>query len=176
MDTAIIEQTTVAEEAVTQVLRWRFQQLCRAGFEPEDAAVLATNTPATNRWRRLPSMESGRTGAAAVWTGKRLLVWGGRMALAGEDVTPPHGLAYDPRANRWSPLPPRRLCWDASIPPQSGRGTPCSSGAAQPATGDPSPTEPSSGQQLRKSLCTEPMPNAQDDRPRPSRFRPEFGE
>lgn len=61
--------------------------------------------PATNRWRRLPSMESGRTGAAAVWTGKRLLVWGGRMALAGEDVTPPHGLAYDPRANRWSPLP-----------------------------------------------------------------------
>lgn len=43
MDTAIIEQTTVAE-AVTQVLRWRFQQLCRAGFEPEDATVLATNT------------------------------------------------------------------------------------------------------------------------------------
>ena len=43
MDTAIIEQTTVAE-AVTQVLRWRFQQLCRAGFEPEDATVFATNT------------------------------------------------------------------------------------------------------------------------------------
>ena len=49
-------------------------------------------------------MESGRTGATAVWTGKRLLVWGGRMALAGEDVIPPHGLAYDP-ANRWSQLP-----------------------------------------------------------------------
>jgi hypothetical protein len=59
---------------------------------------------ATNRWRRLPSMESGRTGAAAVWTGKRLLVWGGRM-VAGADVIPPHGLAYDPKTNRWSPLP-----------------------------------------------------------------------
>ncbi len=41
MDTAIIEQTTVAE-AVTQILRW-LQQLCRAGFEPEDATVLAIN-------------------------------------------------------------------------------------------------------------------------------------
>lgn len=41
MDTAIIEQTTVAEEAVTQLLRWRYRQLCRAGFEPEDATVLA---------------------------------------------------------------------------------------------------------------------------------------
>ncbi len=61
--------------------------------------------PTTNRWRRLRSMGSGRTGATAVWTGKRLLVWGGRIALAGEDVIPPHGLAYDPGTNRWSPLP-----------------------------------------------------------------------
>ena len=61
--------------------------------------------PATNRWRRLPPMESGRAGAAAVWTGKRLLLWGGGTGRAGSLVAPPHGLAYDPQTNAWSPLP-----------------------------------------------------------------------
>ena len=58
----------------------------------------------TNRWRPLPKAESnGRTGAAAVWTGRRLLVWGWKGAR-GE--IPAHGFAYDPKTNRWSPLPP----------------------------------------------------------------------
>ncbi len=62
--------------------------------------------PASNRWRRLPPMESPRFGAATVWTGKELLVWGGsKTADGGAPVIPPHGIAYDPRANRWSPLP-----------------------------------------------------------------------
>jgi hypothetical protein len=60
---------------------------------------------ATNRWRPLPPMESGRLRAAAVWTGKRLLLWGGGTGGAGSLVIPPHGLAYDPRTDRWSPLP-----------------------------------------------------------------------
>jgi N-acetylneuraminic acid mutarotase len=51
-------------------------------------------------------MESGRDRAAMVWTGSRLLVWGGaQTAGAGTPVIPPHGLTYDPRANAWSPLP-----------------------------------------------------------------------
>jgi N-acetylneuraminic acid mutarotase len=54
--------------------------------------------PATNRWRRLPSMGVGRTGHTAVWTGDQLLVWGARTA-------PPYGLAYDPATNQWSELP-----------------------------------------------------------------------
>ena len=49
-------------------------------------------------------MESGRIGAAAVWTGSRLLLWGGTTSPGGT-VVPRHGLAYDPRTNRWSPLP-----------------------------------------------------------------------
>jgi hypothetical protein len=62
--------------------------------------------PATNRWRRLPPMESPRFGAAAVWSGKQLLIWGGsQTAGGGEPVIPPHGLAYDPKTNRWSTLP-----------------------------------------------------------------------
>jgi hypothetical protein len=36
--------------------------------------------------------------ATAFWTGERLLVWGGSEAS--------RGLAYDPREDRWSVLPP----------------------------------------------------------------------
>ncbi|MGB2954109.1 MAG: GerMN domain-containing protein [Gaiellaceae bacterium] len=75
-----------------------------AGAEQLPAVGLAYN-PTANRWRQLPPMESGRFSAAAVWTGKRLLVWGGGTGRAGSLVIPPHGLAYDPKANRWSPLP-----------------------------------------------------------------------
>jgi hypothetical protein len=34
-----------------------------------------------------------------------LLLWGGETGRPGGFVTPPHGLAYDPSADRWSPLP-----------------------------------------------------------------------
>ncbi|TMK57225.1 MAG: hypothetical protein E6G60_17190, partial [Actinobacteria bacterium] len=62
--------------------------------------------PAANRWRSLPPMESGRVASAAVWTGNQLLLWGGsQTADAGPPVIPPHGLAYDPPATRWSALP-----------------------------------------------------------------------
>jgi len=49
--------------------------------------------PATNRWRTLASLPSGRLGAPAVWTGKRVLLWGGL-----------NGLAYAPRSDRWSTI------------------------------------------------------------------------
>jgi len=61
--------------------------------------------PATNRWRRLPSMGQGRVGQVAVWTGRQLLVWGGETSRAGVRVAPPRGVAYDPAHNRWSALP-----------------------------------------------------------------------
>jgi hypothetical protein len=60
---------------------------------------------ATNTWRRLAAMDSGRTRAAVAWTGRLLLLWGGETGHPGAFVTPPHGLAYDPRADRWLPLP-----------------------------------------------------------------------
>lgn len=61
--------------------------------------------PGTNSWRKLAPMESGRAHAAAVWNGKRLLLWGGETGRLGAFVIPPHGLAYDPQTDRWSPLP-----------------------------------------------------------------------
>jgi N-acetylneuraminic acid mutarotase len=68
-------------------------------------------SPTTGRWRALPPMESGRFGAAAAWTGKELLVWGGQSSGPGSTrvTVPAHGLAYDPTANRWSSLPPAPL-------------------------------------------------------------------
>jgi hypothetical protein len=62
--------------------------------------------PSTNRWRHLPAMgDTGRTEHTATWTGRQLLVWGGRTLRAGSWTTPRHGVAYDPGSNRWSALP-----------------------------------------------------------------------
>jgi N-acetylneuraminic acid mutarotase len=62
--------------------------------------------PTTNRWRRLARLPSRRSEATMVWTRKRLLLWGGsETAGGGAPVIPPHGLAYDPQADRWSALP-----------------------------------------------------------------------
>jgi len=76
---------------------WR---LARVGF---------AYRPTTNRWRQLAPMDSGRASFAAVWTGTRLLVWGGTTIPGGGvrkvvPQSPPRGLAYDPAANRWSAL------------------------------------------------------------------------
>jgi hypothetical protein len=78
-----------------------------AGKPAPLARVGFAYNPATNGWRPLPPMEAGRAGAADVWTGTRLLVWGGRANPLGDakPLIPPHGLAYDPRSNSWSPLP-----------------------------------------------------------------------
>jgi hypothetical protein len=73
-----------------------------AGARSQDALAYS---PATNRWRRLASMEPGHAGASAVWTGKRLLVWGGTQYDPKGDVPAPHGVSYDPKTDRWSSLP-----------------------------------------------------------------------
>jgi hypothetical protein len=62
-------------------------------------------SPAANTWRSLARMDSGRRQAAAVWNGKRLLIWGGETGPLHSGFIPPHGLAYDPTTDRWSPLP-----------------------------------------------------------------------
>lgn len=42
--------------------------------------------------------------AAAAWTGSRLVVWGGELGRKALVVSRT-GSAFDPVANRWSPLP-----------------------------------------------------------------------
>ena len=76
----------------------------RPGADQPPAAGLAFN-PATNTWRKLPPMAYPRTGFAAVWTGRQLLVWGGLTGPYTAPVLPPHGEAYDPATNQWTALP-----------------------------------------------------------------------
>jgi hypothetical protein len=72
-------------------------QLARVGFAYD---------PATDRWRRLAPMRSGRIGGVAVWTGKRLLLWGGQVGpLGAKTVATGSGLAYDPVRDAWEELP-----------------------------------------------------------------------
>lgn len=49
---------------------------------------------------------AGRTGAASVWTGTELLVWGGLTLDGRENRWLADGAALDPVSNRWRPLPP----------------------------------------------------------------------
>jgi hypothetical protein len=83
---------------------WDGAELLVVGGDTAPARGFAYS-PASNTWRALAPADSGRKGAAAVWTGKRLLLWGGETRSAGRFLIPPHGLAYDPKADRWSPLP-----------------------------------------------------------------------
>jgi hypothetical protein len=83
---------------------WDGDELLVVGGDTAPAQGFAYS-PANNSWRALAPADSGRKGAAAVWTGSRLLLWGGETSSAGHFVVPPHGLAYDPKADRWSPLP-----------------------------------------------------------------------
>jgi hypothetical protein len=85
---------------------WDGNELLVVGGGAHSQSALAYN-PTTNRWRRLASPPSGRVGAASVWTGKQLLLWGGENTRT--SAVAPGGLAYDPRVNRWSTIPPGPL-------------------------------------------------------------------
>jgi hypothetical protein len=83
---------------------WDGEEVLLVGGDKAPASAFAYS-PAANTWRSLASLSSGRKGSAVVWTGSRLLLWGGETGTPGHLVIPPHGLAYDPKADRWSSLP-----------------------------------------------------------------------
>ena len=83
---------------------WDGEELLVVGGRSAPPVGLAYS-PTNNAWRELAPTDSGRRGAAVVWTGSRLLLWGGETGSPGGFVIPPHGVAYDPKADRWSPLP-----------------------------------------------------------------------
>ena len=66
------------------------------GTDPSGRPATVGNAynPTTNRWRSLPAMESGALQAAAVWTGKRVLLFAADRLV--DD---------DPEIDRWSLLP-----------------------------------------------------------------------
>ena len=89
------------------VLIWGGQkQGSETGFgdEWDDGALY---DPAKDRWKPMADWPlSHRYGARAVWTGTRLVVWGGASAEAGQDPPPlADGAAYDPGADKWTKMP-----------------------------------------------------------------------
>jgi hypothetical protein len=62
--------------------------------------------PITDTWTPLPDDYSlpGRTGHTAVWTGERMLVWGGRDLLPQQALLN-NGLILESGANHWTQLP-----------------------------------------------------------------------
>jgi hypothetical protein len=58
-------------------------------------------------WRTLPAAPiDGRTGAAGVWTGTEMIVWGGGNTV---NARLADGASYNPRARTWRVLPPSPL-------------------------------------------------------------------
>ena len=70
----------------------------------------AAYDPSTNQWTVLPAAPiSGRSGAAAVWTGTEMLIWGGYDESGPGFHVSATGAAYDPGTNSWRMLPPASL-------------------------------------------------------------------
>jgi len=81
---------------------WDGRELLLVGAGPQARSSYAFD-PATNRWRRLASLPATRIGPGAVWTGTRLLVYGGQTAKGTRYLR--DGAAYDPRTDRWTAIP-----------------------------------------------------------------------
>lgn len=66
----------------------------------------AAYDPGRSRWRMLPAAPlAGRLRHSAVWTGERMMVWGGGGGDAQHPTWLSDGASYDPGANRWHGLP-----------------------------------------------------------------------
>jgi hypothetical protein len=64
--------------------------------------------PVSQRWHEIaPSPLSGRSGTAAVWTGREVILWGGYdgRGVADGETAFGDGAAYDPTTDRWRLLP-----------------------------------------------------------------------
>lgn len=100
----------------TEAIVWGGAGYDVAGQPPHAVGDGAAYNPATNTWRKLtPSPLNGRAGHTAVWTGSRMIVWGG-----GSDgpLVHPAGAAYDPVADRWEVLPEAPFAarrWHAAV-------------------------------------------------------------
>jgi hypothetical protein len=70
----------------------------------------AAYDPASDSWTPIPRAPiSGRSGQAAVWDGRELIVWGGYDRIGRRDRAAAGGAAYDPSSGSWRRLPPAPL-------------------------------------------------------------------
>ena len=73
------------------------------GYLADGAQLLFTGGVPASTWQALGALgaPAARSGHTAVWTGTRMLVWGGENGQGKRG----DGAAYDPLANAWTPLP-----------------------------------------------------------------------
>lgn len=67
----------------------------------------ARYNPATNTWTAMSSHNAptSRNNASAVWTGSRMLVWGGQTLTGSANwVDDNDGAMYDPQTDTWTPM------------------------------------------------------------------------
>lgn len=89
---------------------WTGKELLVWGGEDPLAGTVLGNgaryNPESRTWKPMASLHapSARRYQAAVWTGTRLLIWGGDGG-ATRDVALRDGAQYDPVLDRWEPLP-----------------------------------------------------------------------
>jgi hypothetical protein len=100
-----MEPTAVAWTGSRLVI-WGGRVATTAPYSAHALGDGALYDPVTDRWTTMSpeNAPSPRTGATVVWTGRRLVVFGGAADVGGP---PRHdGGVYDPAANRWTPLGP----------------------------------------------------------------------
>lgn len=74
-------------------------------LEPEEDG--AAYSPDTKTWRTIaPAPVDGRTGAAPVWNGTKLVFFGGSQCKSSVGAFCVDGASYDPATDRWAVLPP----------------------------------------------------------------------
>jgi Kelch motif len=84
---------------------WADREAILIGARAHGETPLWRYDPATGRWTKGSPPPRLLEGATAVWTGEKLLVWGGEYDPRMESH-PRDGLTYDPMANRWRRIPP----------------------------------------------------------------------
>lgn len=99
---------------------WDGREVLVAGAGPQARSALAFD-PVTSRWRKLASLPAPRLGATALWTGSRLVLWGGQNLAASVPGGLRDGLLYDPSRDRWSTIPKAPLRASGSAVAWTGR-------------------------------------------------------
>lgn len=84
----------------TQMIVWGGQSDATGSAYYDDGAVYDV---ATNTWKKMAAVPTGfakRAFPAAVWTGSKMMIWGGHAT----GVVYNDGLSYDPSADSWKPI------------------------------------------------------------------------
>lgn len=88
---------------------WTGSDMLVWGGRATDASTWFTDggryTVASDSWTPISSVQapSGRSQSGALWTGERMLVWGG---IGADGLPRADGAAYDPATDTWAALPP----------------------------------------------------------------------